>query len=87
MELLFGPIPAAVENAFAQQMIDFYINFVNDLNPGGSVMFILLCSTTSKHFPTTTAQWPAYSLVGTRQVMQLMRDNVTMIPDGMFVFD
>ncbi|KAJ7841384.1 alpha/beta-hydrolase [Mycena olivaceomarginata] len=81
LELLFGPIPAAVENAFAQQMIDFYINFVNDLNPGGSVMFILLCSTTSKHFPTTTAQWPAYSLVGTRQVMQLMRDNVTMIPD------
>ncbi|KAJ6577475.1 alpha/beta-hydrolase [Mycena capillaripes] len=62
LELLFGqPVPPTVEDAFAQQMRDFYINFVNDLNPG--------------------AQWPAYSLVGRSQVMQLMRDNLTMIPD------
>ncbi|KAJ7163925.1 alpha/beta-hydrolase [Mycena crocata] len=58
---LFGPVPASVEDAFANQMLDFYINFVNDLNPG--------------------AQWEAYTVGGTRQVMQLMRDNVTMIPD------
>ncbi|KAJ7865269.1 hypothetical protein B0H13DRAFT_2067947, partial [Mycena leptocephala] len=48
LELLFGPVPNPIEDAFAQQMIDFYVNFVNDLNPGG---------------------------------MQLMRDNITMIPD------
>ena len=32
--LLFGQFPA-VEQAFAEQMADFYVNFVNDLNPGG----------------------------------------------------
>jgi len=61
LELLFGPVPNPIEDAFSQQMIEFYVNFVNDLDPG--------------------AQWPAYSLTGTRQVMQLMRDNITMIPD------
>jgi len=37
LKLLFGPIPAvaAVETAFATQLRDFFINFVNDLNPGG----------------------------------------------------
>lgn len=36
LELLFGPIPpvAAVEIPFATTYRDFYINFVNDLNPG-----------------------------------------------------
>ncbi|KAF7330246.1 Carboxylic ester hydrolase [Mycena venus] len=62
LELLFGPIPTPVEDAFAQQYIDFYVNFINDLNPG--------------------AQWKAYSLTGTQQVMQLMRNNITMIPDN-----
>ncbi|KAJ7236265.1 alpha/beta-hydrolase [Mycena haematopus] len=61
LELLFGPIPTPVEDAFAQQFIDFYVNFVHDLNPG--------------------AQWLPYSLEGKQQVMQLMRDNITMIPD------
>ncbi|TBU25305.1 alpha/beta-hydrolase [Dichomitus squalens] len=31
--LLFGQFPA-VEQEFATQMVDFYVNFVNDLNPG-----------------------------------------------------
>ncbi|EJF67174.1 alpha/beta-hydrolase [Dichomitus squalens LYAD-421 SS1] len=31
--LLFGQFPA-VEQEFAIQMVDFYVNFVNDLNPG-----------------------------------------------------
>ena len=36
LPLLFGPVPAAaVEEDFANQMLDFYINFVNDLDPGG----------------------------------------------------
>ncbi|KAF8207069.1 alpha/beta-hydrolase [Mycena galopus ATCC 62051] len=61
LRLLFPPINP-VEDAFSQQFMDFYINFVNDLNPGGP--------------------WQAYSLEGTRQVMQLLRDNITMIPDN-----
>lgn len=32
--LFFGEFPA-VEQALAEQMMDFYVNFVNDLNPGG----------------------------------------------------
>lgn len=36
LELLFGHFPA-VEQAFAEQMADFYINFINDLNPGGMI--------------------------------------------------
>ncbi|KAJ7760716.1 alpha/beta-hydrolase [Mycena maculata] len=62
LELLFGPVPTPVEEAFSQQMITFYVNFINDLNPG--------------------SEWTAYSLGGTQQVMQLLRDNVTMIPDN-----
>ncbi|KAI0828958.1 alpha/beta-hydrolase [Trametes gibbosa] len=57
--LLFGHFPA-VEQAFAQQMADFYINFINDLNPG--------------------APWPRFTLQA-KNVLQLMRDNITVIPD------
>ncbi|KAF7312048.1 Carboxylic ester hydrolase [Mycena indigotica] len=60
LELFFGPFPA-VETALARQMLTFYVNFVNDLNPG----------------PT----WPAYQAGNSRAVMQLIRDNITMIPD------
>ncbi|OJT04456.1 hypothetical protein TRAPUB_4726 [Trametes pubescens] len=59
LELLFGHFPA-VEQAFAKQMADFYVNFINDLNPG--------------------APWPQFTLQ-TKQVLQLMRDNITAIPD------
>ena len=34
--LLFGHFPA-VEEEFATQMVTFYINFVNDLDPGGEL--------------------------------------------------
>ncbi|KAJ8489666.1 hypothetical protein ONZ45_g13493 [Pleurotus djamor] len=34
LSLLFGPVPTPVELDFANQMLDFYINFINDLNPG-----------------------------------------------------
>ncbi|KAJ7188969.1 alpha/beta-hydrolase [Mycena filopes] len=61
LSLLFGPVPTAVEDAFANQMLDFYINFIHDLTPG--------------------AQWSAYTVSGTHQVLQLMRGNVTMIAD------
>ena len=35
LSLIFGPVPTPVENDFANQLTDFYINFINDLNPGG----------------------------------------------------
>ena len=35
LRLLFGPVPhSSVELEFANRMLDFYINFINDLNPG-----------------------------------------------------
>jgi hypothetical protein len=42
LALLFGPIPAVaeVETEFANQFLDFYLNFVNDLNPGGWCHFL-----------------------------------------------
>ncbi|PSS29745.1 hypothetical protein PHLCEN_2v2893 [Hermanssonia centrifuga] len=58
--LLFGPVPNSIEDDFANQLTDFYINFINDLNPG--------------------SQWPQYEL-STKKVLQLMRNNVTVIPD------
>lgn len=63
LALLFGPIPqvaAATETDFANRMLDYWITFVNDMNPG--------------------ADWPAYNLE-TKRVQQLMRNNVTLIPD------
>ncbi|PPR05964.1 hypothetical protein CVT24_004628 [Panaeolus cyanescens] len=62
LELLFGPVPdvASIENDFATTYRDFYINFVNDLNPGPA--------------------WPRYSNE-TKMVLQLIRDNITLIPD------
>ncbi|GLB44894.1 putative type-B carboxylesterase lipase family protein [Lyophyllum shimeji] len=63
LRLLLGPsLPpvARVEREFAKKFQDFYINFINDLNPG--------------------ADWPAYTLEK-RSVLQLKRDNTTMITD------
>ncbi|RPD65119.1 alpha/beta-hydrolase [Lentinus tigrinus ALCF2SS1-6] len=57
--LLFGQAPA-VEQDFANQMADFYVNFISDLHPG--------------------APWPQYEL-SSKSVLQLMRDNITAIPD------
>ncbi|KAJ7454668.1 alpha/beta-hydrolase [Mycena latifolia] len=58
--LLLGPEPTAVEADLTAQMMDYYLNFVNDLDPG--------------------AGWTAYD-VENPQVMQLMRDNITMVAD------
>ncbi|PPQ83087.1 hypothetical protein CVT25_003791 [Psilocybe cyanescens] len=62
LELLFGPLPpvAEVETDFANTFRDFYINFVNDLNPG--------------------ADWLQFTPTSPR-VLQLIRNNLTMIPD------
>ncbi|PIL31444.1 hypothetical protein GSI_06145 [Ganoderma sinense ZZ0214-1] len=61
--LLFGHFPA-VEQEFATQMITFYINFINDLDPG--------------------APWPRYT-ESSKNVLQLMRDNITAIPDDFLI--
>ncbi|KAF9026025.1 alpha/beta-hydrolase [Hymenopellis radicata] len=62
LPLLLGPtLPAPAEEAeFASQMMDFYIRFVSDLNPGGG--------------------WTSYT-PASNNVLQLLRDNITMIPD------
>ncbi|KAF7330244.1 Carboxylic ester hydrolase [Mycena venus] len=60
LQLLLGPAPPTVEANFTAQMMDYYLNFVNDLNPG--------------------AGWSAYD-VNEPQVLQLKRDNTTMIAD------
>jgi hypothetical protein len=38
LQLLYGPVPS-IEETFANQFLDFYINFVNDLNPGSLSTF------------------------------------------------
>ena len=78
--LLFGHFPA-VEEEFSTQMITFYINFVNDLDPGGKP-----ASSTFVHVPNLSpwispAPWPRYT-ESSKTVLQLMRDNITAIPDG-----
>nr|GAT52928.1 predicted protein [Mycena chlorophos] len=60
LELFFGPFPA-VEKPLADQMLAFYVNFVNDLDPG--------------------APWTAYKTGSATAVLQLIRNNLTMIPD------
>ncbi|EMD42187.1 hypothetical protein CERSUDRAFT_110727 [Gelatoporia subvermispora B] len=60
LELLFGPVPTPVEDDFANQMLDFYISFVSDLDPGSA--------------------WPEFTL-DTKNVLQLMRNNITVIHD------
>lgn len=37
LPLLFGPVPD-IELDFANIYLDFYINFINDLNPGGMLL-------------------------------------------------
>ena len=44
LPLLFGPVPTPVEEVFADQMLDFYIRFVSDLNPGGKLSLSLAVS-------------------------------------------
>jgi hypothetical protein len=41
LPLLFGPVPE-VEADFANEFTDYYINFINDLNPGGGFMVTIV---------------------------------------------
>jgi len=58
---IFGPVPDTMETEFADQMTEYWINFVHDMNPGPN--------------------WPQYN-TSSRYVMQLMRNNITLIPDN-----
>ncbi|VDB95965.1 unnamed protein product [Peniophora sp. CBMAI 1063] len=60
LNLLFGSAATGIEKDFADTYLDFYINFVHDLNPGAS--------------------WQRFT-PDRQAVIQLKRDNVTMIPD------
>ncbi|KAK7044084.1 hypothetical protein VNI00_007800 [Paramarasmius palmivorus] len=60
LSFLLGPALEAVEATFSEQMIDAWVNFVNDLNPGDG-------------FPEYSNDNPL--------VVQLQRDNITVIPD------
>jgi hypothetical protein len=45
LRLLFGPVPGSgVELEFANAMLDFYIHFVNDLNPGRMCLRLVFLS-------------------------------------------
>lgn len=89
LELLFGPIPsvASVEIPFATQMRDFYINFINDLNPGCKHRCPIATDPCPANLslPRFVAEWPAFTPSSPR-VMQLLRDNITMISDGVYSF-
>lgn len=76
---IFGPVPATVEGEFADQMTEYWINFVHDMNPGRASVWHSSCKfTPSSFFP---ANWPQYD-VSSRYVMQLMQNNITLIPDS-----
>ena len=76
--LLFGMFPE-VEREFATQMADYYINFVADLHPGGELLHQL--ASTRARLIISVATWPQYDL-SSRKLLQLKRDNITVITDG-----
>ncbi|KAK1229434.1 hypothetical protein PQX77_007513 [Marasmius sp. AFHP31] len=59
LQLFYGPVPD-IEIELANNMTDFYLNFVYNLSPG--------------------SVWPRYNL-NTRPVLQLIRENITVISD------
>ncbi|KAJ8072138.1 hypothetical protein PM082_015696 [Marasmius tenuissimus] len=59
LQLFYGPVPD-IEIELANNMTDFYLNFIYNLSPG--------------------SVWPRYNL-NTRPVLQLIRENITVIPD------
>jgi hypothetical protein len=72
--------PPPIENDFANQMKDIWINFVNDLNPGG--MALHMNQSRPKCSFSTLDNWPRYEQTAEKPVMQLQRGNTTLVPDG-----
>ena len=79
---IFGPVPDPAQTEFADQITEYWINFVHDMVPDrtSTRRVFALCSYPlfSFFFP---ANWPRYD-TSSRHVMQLMRNNITLIPDG-----
>ena len=82
LSLLFGPVPNAIEDDFANQFTDFYVNFITDLEPGCKHIQLTIQSTPID-IPLLKAEWPQFDPIN-RHVLQLMRDNITVISDGSF---
>jgi hypothetical protein len=84
LRLLFGPVPApGLELEFANTMLDFYIKFVSDLNPGRMYFFQFFRfwgSVCAAIYPVVASR-PQYD-PDSKQVLQLQRDNITSITDG-----
>ena len=63
-------------------MTEYWINFVYDMNPGRMSTFALhFWILFHSKFLCFSADWPRYD-ESSRYVMQLMRDNITLILDG-----
>ena len=60
-------------------MTDFYVNFISDLSPGGG--FLILLTTYITLIVVPVGVWSAFE-ANSRQVINLQRDNVTLVPDG-----
>jgi hypothetical protein len=80
LSFIFGPVPDTMETEFAGQMTEYWINFVHDMNPGRMCTLTALWSSDSYQV-LFSAHWPQYNTVS-RYVMQLMRNNITLIPDS-----
>lgn len=63
-------------------MTDFYINFISDLSPGGTLWDSSVHkSGSSNTYLLPIGGWPVFE-ANSRSVMNLQRDNVTVVPDG-----
>lgn len=81
LKLLFGRNSvAAIEAEFAANFTDAYLNFIHDLNPGRMLAYLLHSRSATSH-SDFAAFWPQFTLK-TKPVLQWMRDNITVIPDG-----
>ena len=82
LKLLFGPVAAEEELEFANTMLDFYLSFITDLNPGGEHWFLPEAEAFPNcGFPRPTDAWAPFT-TESKQILWLQRDNTTMIPDG-----
>jgi hypothetical protein len=61
-------------------MKDFWINFANDLHPGGTLLVYWL--NVLYQTPIFPGDWPKYANSAKNSVMQLRRDNIIPISDG-----
>ncbi|KAG9314835.1 Alpha/Beta hydrolase protein [Chiua virens] len=80
---IFGPVPDIAQTEFANQITEYWINFVHDMNPRPYVSNLShrLKNGDQIRSYSFLANWPAYD-TSSKYVIQLMRNNITLIPDG-----